>query len=142
MRLMSFSATTEQVRNRTKFETRRLGWADLKPGEQVCAIEKGQGLKKGETVVRIVVIECVSNRPERLDSITRKSVKREGFPVLTPLEFIAKFCRLNRCQPSQVVNAIVFRYVRCACCERGDEYSGYGTGPTIFTCPKHCGCHD
>lgn len=30
----------------------------------------------------------------------------------------------------------------CDCCERAGEYSGYGSGPTIFTCPKSCGCHD
>lgn len=28
------------------------------------------------------------------------------------------------------------------CCERRDEYNGYQSGPTIFTCPKRCGCHD
>ncbi len=29
------------------------------------------------------------------------------------------------------------------CCERAGEYNGYGSdGPTTFTCPKHCGCHD
>lgn len=31
----------------------------------------------------------------------------------------------------------------CDCCERADEYNGFGSdGPTIFTCPKHCPCHD
>ena len=30
----------------------------------------------------------------------------------------------------------------CNCCPRMDEYNGYGSGPTIFDCPKHCGCHD
>ena len=29
------------------------------------------------------------------------------------------------------------------CCGRAGEYNGYGSdGPTIFTCPKNCGCHD
>lgn len=29
------------------------------------------------------------------------------------------------------------------CCERRDEYNGFGSdGPTIFTCPKKCPCHD
>lgn len=29
------------------------------------------------------------------------------------------------------------------CCDRRDEYNGYGSdGPRLFTCPKHCGCHD
>lgn len=30
----------------------------------------------------------------------------------------------------------------CGCCDRADEYNGFGSGPTIFTCPKGCGCHD
>lgn len=29
------------------------------------------------------------------------------------------------------------------CCDRAGEYNGFGSdGPTLFTCPKHCGCHD
>jgi hypothetical protein len=28
------------------------------------------------------------------------------------------------------------------CCDRAGEYNGFASGPTIFTCPKHCGCHD
>jgi hypothetical protein len=121
---MSFHHTKEQIRNRTKFETRRLGWADMKPGELFCAIEKGQGLKKGEKVTRIVVLECLGNHPEKLRTITRRSVKREGFPGMTPLEFVAMFCRHMGCEPETEVNVITFRYVRCACCDRGDEYNG------------------
>ena len=43
-RNMSFMLTTEQVRNKTKTVTRRLGWWFLKPGEIVNAVEKGMGL--------------------------------------------------------------------------------------------------
>ena len=139
---MSFSATTEQIRRRTKFETRRLGWAELKPGELFCAIEKGQGLKKGEKVTRIVVLECLDNHPEPVNAIKKRGCRREGFPDHSPREFVRMFCRLNHCEPETEVNVITFRYVRCACCDRGDEYNGYGSGPTSFTCPKHCGCHD
>jgi hypothetical protein len=31
---------------------------------------------------------------------------------------------------------------KCDCCEHGDEYNGFASGPLRFTCPKHCGCHD
>ena len=41
-RNMSFMITKEQVRNRTKTVTRRLGWAFLKPGDIVNAVEKGK----------------------------------------------------------------------------------------------------
>lgn len=29
------------------------------------------------------------------------------------------------------------------CCERAGEYNGFGSdGPTTFTCPHSCSCHD
>ena len=29
------------------------------------------------------------------------------------------------------------------CCDRMGEYNGYGSdGPTTFTCPRSCACHD
>ena len=28
------------------------------------------------------------------------------------------------------------------CCERADEYNGYGSGPVSFFCPHSCQCHD
>jgi hypothetical protein len=31
---------------------------------------------------------------------------------------------------------------KCDCCARGDEYNGFASGSTIFTCPKKCACHD
>lgn len=35
------------------------------------------------------------------------------------------------------------RQSKCDCCDRGDEYNGFGSdGPTLFTCPKSCTCHD
>lgn len=48
MRNISFALTTEQIRNQTKTVTRRVGWANLKPGTLLQPIEKGQGLKKGD----------------------------------------------------------------------------------------------
>lgn len=50
----------------------------------------------------------------------------------------------------RVATALGFRVVvtfqrvgPCQCCSRGDEYNGYGSdGPTSFTCPRSCGCHD
>jgi hypothetical protein len=62
MRLISFSLTTRQVRDGSKTVTRRLGWADLKPGERLQACVKCMGIPKGGHVEKIRVIECVSNR--------------------------------------------------------------------------------
>jgi hypothetical protein len=28
------------------------------------------------------------------------------------------------------------------CCDRAGEYNGFASGPTSFTCPNHCSCHD
>ena len=66
---MSFCLTTPQVRAGTKTVTRRIGWWNLKPGELLMAIEKGQGLKKGEHVTRIRPIRVVTVRRERLHMI-------------------------------------------------------------------------
>jgi hypothetical protein len=64
MRLMSFSLTTPQILARTKTVTRRMGWTFLRPGDLVQAIEKGQGLKKGEHVKRLAVLRIVDVRRE------------------------------------------------------------------------------
>jgi len=39
---------------------------------------------------------------------------REGFPDLSPGDFIALFCRANRCGPATRVTRIEFRYVEAA----------------------------
>jgi len=28
------------------------------------------------------------------------------------------------------------------CCNRRNEYNGFGSGELKFLCPKHCSCHD
>lgn len=114
---MAFSLTTQQVRDGTKTVTRRLGSADFRPGERRMAIEKGQGLKKGQHVTRIRVIECVSNRREPLFKLLadpdygKSEAQREGFPDMDGLQFVEFFCRANgvsrRCAP----NRIEFKYI-------------------------------
>jgi len=49
-RNMSFMLTTAQYCARTKDVTRRLGWANLKPGDMFNGVEKAMGLKKGEKI--------------------------------------------------------------------------------------------
>lgn len=111
MRNMSFSLTTPQMRARTKTVTRRLGWWFLKPGDIVCAVEKGQGLKKGEKVVRIGPIRILSTRRERLRDITRPDVAKEGFPGMSPNDFVWRFCNHAGCYSTQLVNRIEFEFV-------------------------------
>lgn len=111
MRNMSFSLTTPQVRARTKTVTRRLGWWFLKPGDVLCAIEKGQGLKKGEHIVRICLIRVVSTQPEILCKMKRADIVREGFDFRFKYEFVAMFCQHNKCDPTTEVNRIEFEYL-------------------------------
>jgi hypothetical protein len=111
MRNMSFSATTAQFRARTKTVTRRLGWAALKPGMVVMAVEKAQGLKKGEHVVKLGPIRITEAWPEPLDVIDQADVIAEGFPELTTEQFVHFFCEYNGCTPDTIVNRIAFEYI-------------------------------
>lgn len=99
---MSFQLTTAQILDRSKTVTRRLGWTFLKPGDLIQAIEKGQGLKKGETVNRLAVLRVEHVSRERLDRMEAEAIygqnecRAEGFPNLSPMEFVAMFCASHR----------------------------------------------
>lgn len=111
-RNMSFMLTTQQVLAQTKDVTRRVGWWNLKPGDHLNAVEKGMGLKRGQKVVKLCRIEVVSIRHEQLDAITPADVVREGFPEMTPLQFIEMFCETHQgCTPATIVNRIEYKYL-------------------------------
>lgn len=110
-RNMSFAMTTEQIRNRTKTVTRRFGWNFLKPGDVVQAVEKAMGLKKGDKIVRLALLEIVSVRTEPLECITREDVVREGFPDWSPKQFIDMLVEHYDVLPWAPVNRIEFRYL-------------------------------
>jgi hypothetical protein len=118
MRNASFALTTYQIRTRAKTVTRRMGWLFLKPGDLLQPIVKGQGLKKGEHVETIGgPVRVVSVRRERLsrllrdDDYARDELRREGFPQLTPEQFVRMFCEANGCTPGAWVTRIEFEYV-------------------------------
>lgn len=102
MRNISFAMTTDQVREQTKTVTRRIGWKTLKPGTLLQPVVKAQGLKKGESVRKIGRPICVvSVRRERLDRMQEpvygeQECRAEGFPEMTPAEFVAMFCATHR----------------------------------------------
>ena len=110
-RNMSFMLTKRQVRAKEKNVTRRRGWWFLKAGDVLWAVEKAQGLKKGEKIKRICLIRVKSTRAEPLNIIDQAEVDREGFPEMCPDEFIAMFTRHNRCPPDETVNRIAFEYL-------------------------------
>lgn len=106
-RLMSVSLTEDQVRDRTKLVTRRLGWLMLEPGDTLTLCRKVMGRKKGEPLVRIVDVDVVSVRRERLDAITKQDVDLEGFRGMTPAEFVEFFCSTHKgCTPETEVTRI------------------------------------
>ena len=110
-RNMSFQMTTEQYLNRTKTVTRRLGWWKVGIGEVLNGVEKCQGLKKGEKMVRLGQHRVVSARLEPLNAITKEDCVREGFPEMEPAEFVEMFVRHHNCLPTVTVNRIEFEYV-------------------------------
>ena len=113
MRNMSFSKTTEQVRNKTKTVTRRFAWWNLKPGDRVMSVEKSQGLKRGEKVVPIWAIEIVSAKGEQVQDIRCKpnDLILEGFPDLPADEFINLLCKGTGKTDTSPVNRIEFKYI-------------------------------
>lgn len=110
-RNMSFSLTTEQFLDGSKTVTRRRGWKFLKVGDIVCGVRKGMGLKKGEKVERLGLIEIISTRWEPLAAITAEDVLREGFPGKSPKWFVDMFCEANRCGAGTSVNRIEFKHL-------------------------------
>lgn len=110
-RNMSFQITTTQYRNRTKTVTRRLGWDMVKIGEVLNGVEKCQGLKKGEKMVKLGQHRVVNFRKEPLNAITKEECIKEGFPELEPYEFVEMFVKHNKCLPDTTVNRIEFEYV-------------------------------
>ena len=110
MRNISFALTWDRLLGGSKTVTRRLGWARLKPGTLLMAYRKSQGEAR-DRVERFGSIRVVSVRRERLDAIDAADVAREGFPELSPAEFVAFFCREMKCNPGTDVTRIEFEQV-------------------------------
>lgn len=108
MRNISFALTTDQFLDGSKTVTRRLGWISLKPGDVLCAVEKSQGLKKGETVKKLGTIRVVNVRREQLREIEPSDCDLEGFPEYGHFEFVAMFCEHNGCHPLTLVTRIEY----------------------------------
>lgn len=111
--------TTDQVLAESKDVTRRLKWNTLAAGQMLQGVRKGMGLKKGEKVQKLKVMRIKSVRRERLDEMTRRpdygreECRREGFPEMSPAEFVVFFCASHEgCHPWTKVNRIEFEYVR------------------------------
>lgn len=111
-RNMSFALTTPQFLDRSKTVTRRFGWRFLKPGDIVCGVRKAMGLKPGEKIQRLGLIEIVSVRVEPLDAITGADCVREGFPQWAdaPERFVDMLVEHYGCARNAPINRIEFAY--------------------------------
>jgi len=110
-RHMSFSKTIKQIYEKTKTETMRMSWDKLVPGDIVIAVEKAQGLKRGEKVVKITPIRIKYKIETIVMDVSPENCIKEGFPEFTPLQFIEMFCNLNKCKPFDLVNRFAFEYI-------------------------------
>lgn len=111
-RNMSFALTEQQIVEGTKTVTRRFGWKFLKPGERLYAVHKCMGLKKGEKVRKLRDIRVLSVRREPLNSITPEDCVAEGFPGLSPDEFVAMLLAESKDKkPTDLVTRIEFEYL-------------------------------
>jgi hypothetical protein len=74
MRRMSFALTIDAVRRRAKTVTRRAGWAFLKPGDRLLAVDR----IRSRNAQKLAVIEVVSVTQESLLDMHESDVAKEG----------------------------------------------------------------
>jgi len=110
-RNISFAMTKEQFKTRSKTVTRRFGWWFLKPGDVLCGVEKGMGLKAGEKLTRLGLIRVKTVWTEPLNSITQEQVNKEGFPHFTPEQFVKMLVEHYKAKPTAKVNVIEYEYI-------------------------------
>lgn len=116
-RLISFGLTQQQIADRVKTVTRRLGWGDLKAGTELRGVDRVMGFRKGQRPVDLCRIHVVDVRREPLARMVedleygRREVVLEGFAGLSPDEFVAMFCRHMRCDRDRCITRIAFEFV-------------------------------
>lgn len=120
MRLMSFSMTLPQMKAEEKDVTRRYGHWNAKAGDKYRAVEKSMGLKKGESVKDIYIIEIVSARAEPLRALTEDieygldEMRREGYPFgfRHPADFVRHMSAKFKKNPDELINRLEIKRVK------------------------------
>lgn len=117
MRNISFALTEEQFLDGSKDVTRRLGWLFLKAGDRLMGCQKCQGIKPGESIVRLGEIEVVSVRREYLGLMIfdpaygTTEARREGFPQMNGRQFVEMFCQHMTANVGTLITRIEFRHI-------------------------------
>ena len=135
MKNISFTATKPQFRAHQKHVTRRGNkngptWKNLKPGDVIMGCEQCQGLGKGGKIVKMGAIIILDATPEPIDTIIKRPVRDtprriedqypfalpsettlEGFPELTPAQFVDMLCEMNDCEQETEFNRVLFDYI-------------------------------
>jgi hypothetical protein len=109
MRRMSFALTERQLVMGHKTVTRRLGWKTLKAGDELLAVDRCMGLKKGQKSRALARIRVVGVCREPVANATDLEARLEGFPHMTGAEFVRFFCGAMKCEPHTLVTRIAFR---------------------------------
>ncbi len=114
-RNISFSLTTDQIRDRSKTVTRRKGWKFLKVGDELNACVKCMGLRPGEKIERLARIRVVDVRRESLAKLHGQygleESRKEGFGDQSGHKFVTMFCQHMGGERDQVVTRIEFEYL-------------------------------
>lgn len=114
---MAFSKSIIPMREFRKTVTRRYGQHNAKPAQIIQAVEKAQGIPKGEHVVPICEIQLLTPRWERADRMItdqaygEREVILEGFPEMKPSEFVEMLCDMNKKRADELVHRLEFRFL-------------------------------
>lgn len=120
MRNISFQLTERQFLDGSKDVTRRLGWENLKKGDRLRGCRKCMGLKRGEKPHVLGLIEIISVRREPLTKLTRhpdygrRECQREGFPEMSPEDFVSFFIDSHKsqgCSRDSTITRIEFKHI-------------------------------
>jgi hypothetical protein len=117
MKVISMSMATNAFIDGTKSVTRRAGWKRARVGQRLRVVEQGQGLRKGERMKTLGYIELTNVRSERLSCLTdnteygTQELILEGFPNLTPEQFIGILCEHSHIGPNTVVKRLEFKRI-------------------------------
>lgn len=117
---MGFQHSLAQVRNHSKTVTRRLGWKFLTLADMLYACEKSMGLRKGEKKIIYETLQPICLRWEPLNRMIvnpeygRQECIKEGFPHLSPKEFVDMVLKMHRAEkltPESLIHRIEYKFI-------------------------------